>query len=187
MKHQSVILNGFNYPGKQRHRTFVRLMCIVAARSIEKATRLTLYFRVQILTSLTFRNKFKSPGYENQDLGHQKNDRNKVTYYLSAVTFFILWKVNSVQTMRHIVLCHPLIRILSSLGRDSDYLGCSAEVSLQPLVPSVVSCGPGPHVTAAATVVKTSEVSGVVHVPYGRGCDHVIFETTRLQSHWSVA
>lgn len=88
--------------------------------------------------------------------------------------------------MRYIVLCHPLIRVLSSLGTDSYYFCCSAEVDLQPLVPRIVFCGPGPHETAAATVMKTSEISSVVHIPHGRGCDHVIFETARLNSHWSV-
>lgn len=136
----------------------------------------------------TFNNKFKPRELKRRSCLSEKhwNKKNKVTLYLPAVSFFILWEVNSVQTVRYIILCHPLIRVLSSLGTNSDYFGCSPEVDLQPLVPSVVFWGPGPHEIAAATVMKAGEISAVVRCPYGRGCDHMIFKTARLHSHWSV-
>ena len=132
--------------------------------------------------------KWSDSSSQNKDLGHIRKalKTKRTSYYLSAVSFFIFWKVHSIQTVRYIILCHPLIRVMSSLGRNSDYFGCSSKVDLQPLVPIVVFWGPWPHSVAAATVMKASKTSSVVHVPYGRGCDHVIFKAARLHSHWSV-
>lgn len=101
-------------------------------------------------------------------------------HYLSVITFFIFRKVHSIQAMRYIVLCHPLVCILPSLGRDPNDLRCSTKVNLQPLIPIIVSRGPGPYVPPTATAMETSKVRGVVSVPRRRRCDHVIFETTRL-------
>ena len=112
----------------------------------------------------------------------QKNEN----YYLPVITFFILCKVHPVQTVRHIVLGHPLVGVLSSLGRDSDDLCRSAKVNLQPLITSVVFRGPGPHIAAPTPAMETGAMCGVIGIPLRRGCDHVISETARLHSHWPV-
>ena len=133
----------------------------------------------------------------NRRIGPWKRDYSSSSYhmaqlkdtsnnYLPVITFFILWKVHSVHAMRHIVLFHPLVSVLSPLGRDPDDLWRSAKVNLQPLVPIVVLRGPGPNIPSAATTVKTTEVGGMVNIPNRRCCDHVIFYAARLHSHWSV-
>lgn len=117
---------------------------------------------------------------------HMAQLKDKSNNYLPVITFFILWKVHPVHTMRHIVLCHPLVSVLSPLGRYPDDLWRSAKVNLQPLVPIVVLRRPGPNIPSAAATVKTSEVGGMVNIPNRRSCDHVIFYMARLHSHLSV-
>ena len=105
---------------------------------------------------------------------------------LDVISFLIGDVMDSIQTVHHKVLRHPLVRVLSSLGRDPNDLCRSTKVNLQPLVTIVVLSRPRAHVTTTPSFVKSREVWAVVVVPSGGGREELVFDSSCLHSHWLV-
>ena len=111
---------------------------------------------------------------------------NRVFTHLDAVSLHIRHKMDSIQTVHQKVLRHPLVRVLSSLGRDPNDLCRSTKVNLQPLVTIVVLRGPRAHVTTTTSPVQAGEEWTVVVVPFRGRRDKVILDFSVLHSHGEV-
>ena len=107
--------------------------------------------------------------------------------YLSVAVILIFSKMSSVLTEGHIVLCHPLTGVLSSLSSDLRYPDWTSKIHLQPLVAVIVTCRPGPSPSSSSPPVKPGVGRSVDFVPHGRGHQLGGAKTAILHSERFVA
>ena len=103
-------------------------------------------------------------------------------FYLSSAVNLVLSPMNSVLTVRDVVLRDPLTSVLSSLGGNLNNPGWSTKVNHKPLVPRAVSGRPGANAVTNFSAIKASEPGSVVVVVDGRSADLTVSDSSILHA-----
>ena len=78
------------------------------------------------------------------------------------------FETSSIYTVRHSITSHPLVGIISALGRTTRYSDNATNVDLQPLVTVVVPCAPGSYSAIAGRLVDSASIGAMGMVVHRR-------------------
>lgn len=105
---------------------------------------------------------------------------------LCPAAFPVCYKPLTSTAEGHIVTCHPLVRIMTSLSGNPSNVRVSSKVHLKPLSVVSMAWAPGPSVSSSTTLMQSCVSGRTIEVIWRRGPEHGVRYTAIFQTKWNV-